>query len=974
MLIVHGKITFFVFSLQNPEFKDWCSELLVWRVDSVGPLGRSGGVTELARLNSPKPKAFSDAAWIPTLLPSYSLGTVCNSPSACFVASDGVRLRVYQAVLDGRALLAELSMSDRRTRRIIDESTMSLSTDSSLRDNVGQTNLSEVFNIVSEQSTARPGCVVQLATIDDAEHHSHTTQLLHVYQEGLVHGIDADVHNVAGAGSNPASDAHEDPVAQSTRPMIEEPFYVTRLEETPTGSVVHMWRLVMVTHQHSHDLLDSPDDVDQDDVFGAAHPHEPHSKEHQHHHQQQHQKQQDASPVLSKTVKVCCQRLPLPPGVSVVHAAPSAGHLSSACIYPACRSPYLMATACTDNTIRFWRCSVTGTGEGVSVEWLEWNMVSKSQESAITLPGVPLHVSCAYSGRIACAYLPPEVAAVVTPWPDSSASKFTCKVAVYECESTGGSQWIMCEPVTVEDVVTTDAWQLGEQLLDLAHVTKVHQSRGKKTSQGTAHENMIQSSATNSQSSFSNSRDKMSSDTVRTLQSSLFVPSKSTLYSIKSQKFSKRGTHVKQRNPVQIDWVSKEDGSFLLTVAIGSKIVVFCDVNEDLATIVASNEDRRSNLIGTSTAAVASSRAPVLKKSFSMNQIAPSKSQKYLELSRVQLRTADNLAPLPMSIGWVREGVLVVGMDNEMHCYTQWTECSLHSDDTNSELLNVLQLKPAVRNLHPSCKILYDEKNKGSTDLQFIIPEPFSVGLMEASQTASPVLPLYHPRQLYELLNSGKIRRVKAILAHLLKYLISLSHRTDGGALFDEPRSRLWSRSRTLSVNAPYSSTGGGRCDTRGSLSLQPEDVTLVDVKTVPPMPLWMLLQADREATLPQQPESKEEAYAELFGGFMPYGDDELNLDEDETDRHQRRASMSYERSCLTYFGPRQTQFLASLLTHTQLPGLSSLDQMHLLALADTVASCNLDFADKFDINKDKEAIAKESYSRSATDEPSMGG
>lgn len=46
---------------------------------------------------------------------------------------------------------------------------------------------------------------------------------------------------------------------------------------------------------------------------------------------------------------------------------------------------------------------------------------------------------------------------------------------------------------------------------------------------------------------------------------------------------------------------------------------------------------------------------------------------------------------------------------------------------------------------------------------------------------------------------------------------------------------------------------------------------------------------------------------------------------------------------------------------------------MHLLALADTVASCNVDFADKFDINRDREAMAKEVYNRSAADEPSMG-
>ena len=53
----------------------------------------------------------------------------------------------------------------------------------------------------------------------------------------------------------------------------------------------------------------------------------------------------------------------------------------------------------------------------------------------------------------------------------------------------------------------------------------------------------------------------------------------------------------------------------------------------------------------------------------------------------------------------------------------------------------------------------------------------------------------------------------------------------------------------------------------------------------------------------------------------------------------------------LSYFGPRQARLLSKLLTHTQLPGLSSLDQMHLLAMTDTVASCKIDLADRFAID-----------------------
>lgn len=121
------------------------SELILWRVDPVGPLSFSGGVSELARINSLHASAFSNVAWLPTLIPSNCLGkgvslysvlfldlvacffphSAClrvyllihsslkgvygNSPSACFVASDGHSLRLYQAVIEAKKLLSELS-------------------------------------------------------------------------------------------------------------------------------------------------------------------------------------------------------------------------------------------------------------------------------------------------------------------------------------------------------------------------------------------------------------------------------------------------------------------------------------------------------------------------------------------------------------------------------------------------------------------------------------------------------------------------------------------------------------------------------------------------------------------------------------------------------------------------------------------------------------------------------------------------
>ena len=49
--------------------KSFCSELILWQVAAVGPLSKSGGLSELSRMNSPRTTAFTNVAWVPTLLP-----------------------------------------------------------------------------------------------------------------------------------------------------------------------------------------------------------------------------------------------------------------------------------------------------------------------------------------------------------------------------------------------------------------------------------------------------------------------------------------------------------------------------------------------------------------------------------------------------------------------------------------------------------------------------------------------------------------------------------------------------------------------------------------------------------------------------------------------------------------------------------------------------------------------------------------
>ena len=45
-----------------------------------------------------------------------------------------------------------------------------------------------------------------------------------------------------------------------------------------------------------------------------------------------------------------------------------------------------------------------------------------------------------------------------------------------------------------------------------------------------------------------------------------------------------------------------------------------------------------------------------------------------MQIRRIGLRTADGLNPTPMAISWVRDGILMCAMDNEIAVYSQWRQ------------------------------------------------------------------------------------------------------------------------------------------------------------------------------------------------------------------------------------------------------------------------------------------------------------
>uniref|UniRef100_A0A8C5FX38 Dmx like 1 n=1 Tax=Gadus morhua TaxID=8049 RepID=A0A8C5FX38_GADMO len=786
------------------------SELILWRVDPVGPLSFSGGVSELARINSLHASAFANVAWLPALIPSNCLGAYCNSPSACFVASDGHSLRLYQAVIEAKKLLSELSNPD-------------------ICKYVG-----EVFNIISQQSTAKPGCVIELDAITDFQ--GKETQLLHVFEEDLI--LDCQT-------------------GFSAR------FFLVVVEFTQTGrSLLHMWHLHLAARPVTmgrprsrptrSQLLRTPGQLYSSPPLRSPLPQRTKACT---------SSLQSASRLHLTTHRLYSQEMPLPAGVEVITVTPSAGHLSASSLLPAGRAPYLFATSCSDGKVRFWKCSVAAASPSetpkLGYHWEEWPLLVEeglANCSAVTIPGRPIEISCCHNSRIAVAYRQTPNAAVNS-----------IHISVFQCESTGGSQWVFEQTL----------------VLDSTGSTAPPRSNGS---------------------------------TARSPDAELSPPAENSLT-------------CTGKNLVHLDWVSQEDGSHILTVGIGTKLYMY------------------GPLSGT---------PPEVCMSSDRNQHA---SRLVLLRSVDLVSSVEGSPPIPVSLSWVRDGILVVGMDCEMHVYSQWQPpappraiAAAGPEDLSSSVSSLLSavrqsqeealspggglstLAPPKKGLTRSMTSLA-QKLSGKRTAYDLPVEMEDFGLFEAAHQLFPTLPQYHPVQLIELMDLGKVHRAKAILSHLVKCIAGEV------VTLKDNASHLNKRVRSRTISAGGSTARDNKMFLKGEGS--PPDYT--EINSIPPLPLYALLAADQD-TLPKTGSrmSQTDAYDELF--HLPSTADLEPLDSDQEEAVNKVIDLSQYSP--TFFGPEHAQVLSNHLIHSSLPGLTSMEQMSLMALADTIATTSTDLRD----------------------------
>ncbi|XP_063036218.1 dmX-like protein 1 isoform X5 [Melospiza melodia melodia] len=828
---------------------------------SIHPMDGSLLVWHVDWLDEYQPGMFRQVqvSFVSRIPVAFPTGAYCNSPSACFVASDGQHLRLYQAVIDAKKLLCELSNPE-------------------ISKYVG-----EVFNIISQQSTARPGCIIELDAI--TELHGRKTQLFHVFQEDFILN---NQEKEMPSKKNSLSDLG------NQQNGFSEKFYLIVIEYTQTRSLLHMWHLhlkaIPVSIDEKIGSNPSEETIQTEELYSSPDPEKIQSPFTQKYRACRANLQSTSWLALSSKM-VYSQELSMPEGVEIISVKPSAGHLSSSSIYPVCRAPYLLATSCSDGKVRFWRCRVVteassmpqyGTDSDVKYVWEEWPLLIEEglpSSSAINVPGRPTDVSCAHTNRLAVAY-------------KQAASRNSClsqdfvmHVSIFECESTGGSSWILEQTLKLDELGT---------MLD----------SGVSVDSNLVADNQQDTSLSHGGSIIPNTK------------------------------------HL-----VHLDWMSREDGSHILTVGIGSKLYMFGQV---------SGKGQEQN--GNEIAAVSHSGSP---KAATLSG--------FVLLRCVDLvSSVEGSPPFPVSLSWVRDGILVVGMDCEMHVYSQWQSPSkqeLVSTDSCSGSMPCLtslmkQSQSAASGLHPPKRTLtrsmtsLAQKLSGKRSASDLSMEMEDSGLFEAAHTLSPTLPQYHPYQLLELMDLGKVRRAKAILSHLVKCIAGEV------VAINESEPNHDRRLRSLTISASGSTARDPK------MFSKTETTDYIEIDSVPPLPLYALLAADDDSSFScseksnnQHSQNKQDmpndSYENLFQNNVISTDDLVTFEADE----DSSKVIDLSQYSPTYFGPEHAQVLSRHLLHSSLPGLTRMEQMSLMALADTIATTSTDIGESRDRSQGGETL-----------------
>ena len=366
---------------------------------------------------------------------------------------------------------------------------------------------------------------------------------------------------------------------------------------------------------------------------------------------------------------------------------------------------------------------------------------------------------------------------------------------------------------------------------------------------------------------------------------------------------------------VLLDWLPMENGAYLLATCFAAIISIYgmaLPQSEGQSTTLDSSTLSHFRPLAETTLSTKKSQTTVV----CLLQFPCSKPYPGLSIS---------------CFSYTGSNSLLLSVGSEMHLYSCWVKRSRLQAFTPSKEDRKLVPKS------PSTSRVFRETSPGEATSK---PASIDViNLLDYAHTRNTPLPQYHPKILVDLMNLGKLHAVKAILINLVRYLLLYEGKKkrrnyfeDGGfeALCDDTSEEKTKRMRLLSV----SSDGY----LRRSRNVKPKFV----VESIPQLPLSKLGIFKRKDAVEPHEESQT-AVQDEDDLFASAPIEEYTYGFETESEAITFGSLDPET---LEFTPRIAQKLSSLLKHAQLADLSDLEQVRLLAIAETVANTKTSLGD----------------------------
>ena len=607
--------------------------------------------------------------------------------------------------------------------------------------------------------------------------------------------------------------------------------------------------------------------------------------------------------------KVLCCTFPLPHRIHVEHSSPACDIASSLQLQlPTLSAPFLLTTACSDATLRCWQLSVRFASDSITTETtrvcvsdpisVETSLGSKGTQSKL-LDSLEFELSEVFVGSSA----------------SSPTDEFTYRGGACGLDL---SENAIVSALPKESEIPCSIANAYAGRLALAHLL----THAPESLQSLRRPSM-------------NPLGRYAAVTIWECESTggLKWLCEATL-PLSGVGGISQDVQGSQLDTVHLEWLPMENGAYLLATCFESIISIFGmalpQVEGDFTRLVSS----RSN------------RFHPQKKGSSLLM---SENSKVSWVCLLQFPCARRYPGLSITqFSYTGSNSLLISVGTEIHIYS----CMVRG--SKLEAFTPTQKERIAVSKTPSRVFRQRESLDGASKLS----DSDIINLLDFAHARNTPLPQYHPKILLELMNSGKLHAVKAILVNLVKYLLLYESRTatDEEEDYEEEMSYMYSssdrneagsskRQRMLSLSSD------------GQLRRSHSVGSKIEVDIIPSLSLSKLgifgtnssvLEPDlshQDHTDKGQEDSIEETteddlFALTTDIMTPREDFSFNFDE----HSKKELNFSDVDPLTSDLTPEMATKLTTILQYAQLADLSDLEQVRLMAIAETVANTRMAF------------------------------